>query len=1208
MKNFSNKVKFLTSFFSLMFFLSLSSYSQVYVKQGGTGAGTSWADAAGDLRAEISTAASGTDIWVAAGTYYPTAGSDRTIYFNLKNDVKIYGGFPNAGTPVWSDRDVALNITILSGDIGTIGVDTDNSYHVIHNDNNADNTAVLDGFTVTKGYADGSGTMRYGGGIYLRKSTPKINDCIITDNYSIRDGAGVYLTTDAAATFTACTITNNLADRYGGGFGLLNAKNAQITSNCVISNNTANSGGGIYMTNDSRPAITNCTITGNSSNGSGGGIFISSQSTTTIASNPSITNCMITNNTATLNGGGLYSDSKDWKATMSTCTIDGNIAKSGGGLYLSRAGATPSIAGCTISNNTAQASGTTMNAGYGGGIYINAAVPIISSNVIENNTARTIGTGNNCGKGGGVYITGSGTTTTRALISNNTIRGNTSQYGGAGIYMYRTNATITTNTIDANIVTAYQDDKGYGGGIYIIGDTDDGVSPEFLANTITNNQVLDGGFTNCGRGGGVYCTSDVTPVFTTNEISNNSAVIFGGGVYVADNAKPIFHRNVIHTNTAAEGGGFAIAENLSNAELYNNIIRTNTATLNGGGIYFSKVQLGTFKNNTIVGNIANTDGGGLFMTSNTDVTFSNTIIWGNTSGGGVLSLYIDDGNSEPFFSYSCVEGGVAGFGGGGATSYPAGNYTNCIEDDPLFADADYHLTMGTSPAVSKGDPGTVFPAIVNNEDYDGQDRFIGTIDMGAYEINNPPQFITIPYATYVDKPGPVGVTMDEDNAPITFTLNLYAHDLDDEDITWSILTAPTNGNAAVLGITSPPWTDASTEKAITYTVTTPDYNGTDMFVVEITDGILKDQITVDVTIDPVNDAPIINSTGIATIRATQVYAYTVTATDIDNVPADLIFSIESFTPSAWNTGPSIINNGDGTATVSGLPDDGDVGIYNITIKVTDNEIAPPVNFEEQTFTIEVEDRFLDVPSEFPTIQLAINAAIAGNTVRVADGTYNENIDFLGKEIEVIGNSATPANVTINGSGSGPVVTIENGEAGVTKLEGFTIKKGSGKNLVATNTIHAPSTAYYGGGIFIYQSSPLLKNIIVKDNKLLVNDGHGGSGAGIYIGNNSDVTIEGPNTVIENNTSTTYRGAGICSDDSDLTIDGTVAGGVQIINNSTGNYGGGMAITNTNLNLTNTTITGNSVSGLNARGADLYNHTSQVVTGAGVTITVRYNFE
>ena len=98
------------------------------------------------------------EIWVATGTYYPIQAAtptvtDREVSFNLATCVAIYGGF--VGDETTRDaRDWDTNVTTLSGDIGTLNDDTDNSYHVVYGDGSTtaiDNTAILDGFVISGG-------------------------------------------------------------------------------------------------------------------------------------------------------------------------------------------------------------------------------------------------------------------------------------------------------------------------------------------------------------------------------------------------------------------------------------------------------------------------------------------------------------------------------------------------------------------------------------------------------------------------------------------------------------------------------------------------------------------------------------------------------------------------------------------------------------------------------------------------------------------------------------------------------------------------------------------------------------------------------------------------------------------------------------------------------------------------------------------------
>ena len=118
---------------------------------------------------------------------------------------------------------------------------------------------------------------------------------------------------------------------------------------------------------------------------------------------------------------------------------------------------------------------------------------------------------------------------------------------------------------------------------------------------------------------------------------------------------------------------------------------------------------------------------------------------------------------------------------------------------------------------------------------------------------------------------------------------------------------------------------------------------------------------------------------------------------------------------------------------------------------------------------------LNVPSQFATIQAAINAApTSGWTIQVAPGTYNEAIDFKGKAITVKA-TGTRASTIIDGTGlTTSVVRAVTGETSATVLQGFTIRNGP---------IGSASGTYrLGGGMFISSASPTIRDCAFTANQ------------------------------------------------------------------------------------------------------------------------------
>ncbi len=287
---------------------------------------------------------------MAAGIYrasaWPNGGASRwEKHFTLKNGVAIYGGFAGTEDPAnfnLDNRDFENNETILSGyHPGTFLIPPYRVYHIFYHPEGTDldKTAVLDGFTISGGKADGDEfPHNAGGGMYNEKSSPKLVNLKFTNNEA-GFGGGLSNNSFSNPELSSVTFSGNQAVQGGGIFNRESSN--PVLSNVTISNNQAIWGGGIWNT-ASNPILTDVTIVSNFASNSGGGI-------NNTVSSPTMTNMVICNNLASNNGGGMYNYLSE--PNMTNVTVSSNLADYGGGIYNRES--SPILLNVTIAGNKA---------------------------------------------------------------------------------------------------------------------------------------------------------------------------------------------------------------------------------------------------------------------------------------------------------------------------------------------------------------------------------------------------------------------------------------------------------------------------------------------------------------------------------------------------------------------------------------------------------------------------------------------------------------------------------------------------------------------------------------------------------------------------------------------------------------------------------------------------------------------------------------
>jgi len=663
----------------------------VYVKAAatGTGTGNSWANATADLQGAIN-AVGVQKVFVAIGNYnVPSPNS-----FVMKNNVAVYGGFdPANGINDLSQSRImpgaGLQGSILNGK---------NERPIIWNyDNGLTATALLDGFTLTKG------TGTYGGAIHNRGSSPTLSNLLVKGNNATY-GGGIFNDNAAAPVLVNVAIVNNKATGLGGGF--YNNSGIPVLTNVTIANDTAGMGAAMY-TNGGTPQLRNAILFGSIS-----GPYTAQYS-------------FIEGNTVTANNN--LNTASMVAAHVFVNALNGNYGLVAGSPVIDKG------------DNTSYTGGGSADlAGHArvGGSKIDLGAYELSATLPDANGTVYIRT---TGTGSGKSWADAGGDLQAAINA----AGVQQVWVDKGTYEVSANSFTLKNGVA--IYGGFDPDNGIstlshsrilpfgGGGSILQGRNERPVlwNHATAGSPMDTTAKLDGFTLIQGNGindnGGAINNSYASPRLSNLVIRNNVAGK-GAGVYNANSSAPVFTKCVFRDNQATGSGG-AMCNDNSKPILVNCLLYHNTAYL-GGAIGNPNNAYPNLINCTVANNHANGYGGAVSSLAYSNPAFLNCIVYGNTAtmGSNGLDKDVTVGANNLNFYYSSLIQDATAYDIDGNLSF-VGTITD-IFNDP--ANNDYTLKPG-SPAINMGHNGFATNASLTT-DLAGNTRIRGSsVDLGVYE-------------------------------------------------------------------------------------------------------------------------------------------------------------------------------------------------------------------------------------------------------------------------------------------------------------------------------------------------------------------------------------------------------------------------------------------------------------------------------------------
>ena len=972
----------------------------------------------------------------------------------------------------------------------------------------------LDNITLQSCQFDRNSCEVSGGSCYTFRSNISFTSCFFNENFTYNSRGGALYVSDGRSEFTGCMFVKNSSE-YNGGAIYARRGSTTIATDCTFAENstTNGDGGAVSMSGNDDVVLRRCTFDLNSADGSGGSIYLEDCPAVIMEG------CVVSQSTAAEPGGGIHSFDTD--LVLTSTTVCGNFPDQIYGVF---DGSGSCLSSTCIDQDTSgipdpcegaitgtfsvpgdyptiheavdwAADGSTIELAAGvhqidRSVSLNGKELIIRGAVDVNGAPATTLDGQNvttvitCASG-----EGAGTRFENLIITNG-IGAN-----GAGMTCVGSSPTLKNCRFEDNHASEY------GGAIYAYRGAVSIVSCTFHQNSAKNGGAFS------GRGH----SSLTDPIFTVEDchFTENQASSTGGACWVRDRVSLTISECEFAFNHAGSTGGAIRGDYEVKAIVVDDTIFTgNSAGFVGGAIDFNYSGSLQIRRCTFDGHDAGSRAGCLSASRSENLSIEDCVMTANVSGsitGG--AIYVDRTPATMSGSVVCGNTQTQIFG----VNLNAGNCVAVSCDD---------FDGSGTPDMCEGSVGGVisvpgdYPTIQSAIDWAATGSIIN-IDGGRYLIDETLDLqgksITLrgttspggTLETIIDADGNHGVmrcVAAEGPQCILERLRFVNGNAQSGGGLYCYASSPTvidcwfednNASSAGGGIYSRYGTPSVT--GTMFMGNTSQYSGGGMVLENAPDQAIVDDCVFDSNISTwggggigiyscnitVTDSQFLNNTG----RYGGGVNYYGSANRFSGFVRDCTIKNNTATYSG-SAGGGMQAGNESHLEVHDSVICGNVptAVWGVSTASSGNCLANSCDDADGDGTPDVCDsgtpEVLNVPSDFATVNAAIDAASYGDTVVIAAGTHllSAALNPSGKEITVRGQIDL----------QGEPITILDAQSGSSVLEFNSLE---GSSTIFENLVLTGGAASYGAGLHCYGANPQLTNCVFTGN-LATSDGGG----------------------------------------------------------------------------------------------------------------------